>query len=211
MLIINDSVNISWLGLSSLRINFRDKQIYIDPYKVSGGSADLILITHSHLRHLSVEDIKKLKKGNTIVCVPGDAGEIYDGGNIVVKPGVSFNLYSIPIQTTPAYNLSGKPYHPKSKKWVGYILDLDGTKIYHAGDTDDIPEMKKLKVDVAFLPISGRSVMTAKKAAEIANKFKPPIAVPIHWDNSPNSLQDASLFKKNYKGESKILKPDLSL
>ncbi len=208
MLIINDSLNISWLGHGGLRINFKDKQIFIDPYKVSEGSADLILVTHSHLRHLSVEDINRLKKDNTIVCVPGDAGEVYNGGNIVVRPDVSFNLYGIPVYTTPAYNLSAKPYHPKSKSWVGYILDLGGTRIYHAGDTDDIPEMKKLKVDIAFLPISGRSVMTTRKAAEIANKFKPGIAVPIHWDDTPKSRQDAALFKKNYKGETKILKPE---
>ena len=165
MLIINDSLDVSWLGHASVRIRYREKQIFIDPYKIEHGTADIILITHSHLRHLSADDINRLKKDNTIVCVPADAGEIYHGGNIVVKPGVSFNLYGIQIETTPAYNLAAKPYHPKSKQWVGYIVNLGGTRIYHAGDTDDIPEMKKLKVDVAFLPISGRSVYEHKKGS----------------------------------------------
>ena len=208
MLKINQSLDITWHGLASLRINYNDKQIYIDPYKTGEGSADIILITHSHDRHFSKEDISKIKKGNTICAVPGDCSDLINGANIIVKPGVQFNLYGVQIETTPAYNLSGRPYHPKSKKWVGYILNLNGTRIYHSGDTDDIPEMKKLKVDIAFLPISGRSVMSIKKAADIANKFKPEIVVPIHWDSSRNTIQDAAIFKRHFRGETKILKPE---
>ncbi len=208
MLKINDSLEISWHGLSSLRINFRDKQIYIDPYNVSEGSADIILITHSHNRHLSKEDISRIRKSNTIFAVPNDSAGSIKGGNIVVKPGVQFNIFGVQIETTAAYNLSGKPYHPKSKKWVGYILNLNGIRIYHSGDTDDIPEMKNLKVDIAFLPISGRSVMSTKKAADIANKFKPKIVVPIHWDSARSSVQDAAIFKRHFRGETKILKPE---
>ena len=208
MLKLNESFDITWHGHGSLRINFADKQIFIDPYNVREGSADIILITHSHSRHLSKEDINKIRKENTIFAVPYDSADFINGGKIVVKPGVQFNLYGVKIETTPAYNLSGRPYHPKSKKWVGYILNLNGTRIYHSGDTDDIPEMKKLKVDIAFLPISGRSVMSIKKAADIANKFKPEIVVPIHWDSSRNTIQDAAIFKRHFRGETKILKPE---
>jgi len=209
MLKLNESLDITWHGHGSLRINFADKQIFIDPYNVREGSADIILITHSHSRHLSKEDINKIRKENTIFAVPYDSADLIKGGNIIVKPGVQFNLYGVIIETTPAYNLSGRPYHPKSKKWVGYILNLNGTRIYHSGDTDDIPEMKNLRVDIAFLPISGRSVMSTKKAADIANKFKPKIVVPIHWDSSRKSIQDAAIFKKHFRGETRILKPEL--
>jgi len=208
MLKINQSLDITWHGHASLRINFAEKQIFIDPYNVGEGSADIILVTHSHNRHLSEEDINKIKKGNTIFAVPYDSADFIKGANIVVKPDVQFNLYGIQIETTHAYNLSGKPYHPKSKKWVGYILNLNGIRIYHSGDTDDIAEMKNLQVDIAFLPISGRSVMSAKKAADIANKFKPEIVVPIHWDSSRNSIQDTAIFKRHFRGETKILKPE---
>ena len=208
MLKINESLDIAWNGHSSLEINFAGKQIFIDPYKVTEGSADIILVTHSHNRHLSKEDINKIRKENTIFAVPHDSADIIKGANVVVKPGVQFDLYGIHIETTPAYNLSGKPYHPKSKKWVGYILNLNGIRIYHSGDTDDIPEMKKLKVDIAFLPISGRSVMSTKRAADIANIFKPKIVVPIHWDSQRNSVQDAAIFKRIFKGETKIMKSE---
>jgi len=208
MLKINESLQIRWLGHGGLNIDYAGMHIYIDPYKAGEGTADYILVTHSHDRHLSAEDINRLRKDSTFLVLPADATKHAQGGTILVQPGVSFNLYGLVIETTPAYNLMGKPYHPKSKKWVGYILNLGGTRVYHAGDTDDIPEMKKLKVDVAFLPISGRSVMTAKKAAEMVNHFKPGIAVPIHWDGSPSAMQDAAIFKKNYKGDARILRPE---
>lgn len=209
MLKLSESSDITWYGHGSLKINFDNKIIFIDPYNIDEGSADIILVTHSHNRHFSKDDINKIKKTNTIFAVPYDSADLIEGGKIVVKPDVKFNLYGVTIETTPAYNLSAKPYHPKSKNWVGYILNLNGTRIYHSGDTDDIPEMKKLKVDIAFLPISGRSVMTAKKAARVANKFKPAIAVPIHWDSSAKSIQDAAIFKKNFDGETRILKPEI--
>ncbi len=207
MLKVNESTEIIWHGHASLEIKYKDKLIFIDPVKIKDSKADLILITHSHFNHFSMDDIEKIRKDHTILAIPKDLADNIDGGIIVAKPGIEFTVYEVSVETTPAYNLSGKPYHPKSREWVGYILNLSGLRIYHSGDTDDIPEMKRLKVDVAFLPVSGRSVMNAKKAASIANKFKPGFAVPIHWDNSASSIQDAAIFKKYYKGETKIIRP----
>ena len=143
MLIINDSLTVSWLGHGGVKIEFDGKQLFIDPYNVTEGSADFVLITHSHDRHLSLDDINKIKKDDTVFVVPYDAVDLFSGAVIGVKPHVHMNIYGIQIDTTPAYNLLAKPYHPKSKNWVGYIISLGGTRIYHCGDTDDIPEMKK--------------------------------------------------------------------
>lgn len=126
-----------------------------------------------------------------------------------MKPYSAINIHGVRISAVPAYNLGGKPYHPKSYNWVGYIVNINDIRIYHSGDTDDIPEMKVIKnVDAAFLPVSGRSVMNARKAASAANVFKPKLAVPIHWGSNGGTMQDAAVFKKFFKGNSILIKPE---
>lgn len=208
MIRVGENVALSWLGHASFRIEFGDKVIYIDPWKIKRKEeASLVLITHSHFDHLSVDDVKRVQGSGTVIVATRDSASKLKGDIRIVKPGDSVTVNDIDIEAVPAYNI-GKSYHPKSNGWVGFILDLGGTRIYHAGDTDAIPEMKKIKADVALLPVGGTYTMTAQEAAEIANEFKPKTAIPMHWGTIVGSREDAERFKDIFEGETLILEPE---
>ncbi|GBD38675.1 hypothetical protein HRbin37_00930 [bacterium HR37] len=208
MIRVGENVALSWLGHASFRVEFGDKVIYIDPWKIKRKEeASLVLITHSHFDHLSVDDVKRVQGSGTVIVATRDSASKLKGDVRIVKPGDSVTVNDIGIEAVPAYNI-GKSYHPKSNGWVGFILDLGGTRIYHAGDTDAIPEMKKIKADVALLPVGGTYTMTAQEAAEIANEFKPKTAVPMHWGTIVGSREDAERFKDIFEGETLILEPE---
>ncbi len=151
--------NIEVLCHSSIRIN-RDKVIYIDPFKIEKNynDADIIFITHDHYDHYSDEDIDKVKKEDTIIIAPESLRtkilekKFSKENIIIVEPNKKYNVDKIKFETVPAYNTL-KPFHPKSKAWVGYIIELDGIKYYIAGDTDVTRESKEVKCDVAFVPV----------------------------------------------------------
>jgi len=170
--------------------------------------ADIIFITHGHYDHFSPEDLAKIQKDGTTFVAPNDVAAQIKGKVIAVEPGKSYSVGKLKIQTVPAYNID-KKFHPKANKWVGYIITLsNGEKIYHAGDTDFIPEMKSIKTDIAMLPCGGTYTMTAQQAADAANAFKPKLLIPMHYGSIVGSVADAELVKKLYKGETKILKAE---
>lgn len=207
MLKINEEITLTWLGHASFKLKAGEKIIYIDPWKVKKDEADLILITHSHFDHLSPDDVRRVQKKETVIVATRDSASKVKGDIRIMKPGEKIPLDDIEIETIPAYNI-GKSYHPKTSGWVGFIISVGGSRIYHAGDTDAIPEIKKLNVDVALLPIGGTYTMTAEEAADIANEFKPKSVVPMHWGTIVGSLGDAERFKKLFKGETHILQPE---
>ncbi|HWP91544.1 MAG TPA: MBL fold metallo-hydrolase [Thermodesulfobacteriota bacterium] len=206
MLKISDDIILTWLGHASFKLEAGDKTIYIDPWKVKKGQADLIFITHSHFDHLSPDDVRRIQKKDTVIIATKDSASKLKGNIRTVKPGDNVEIDDIQIQAVPAYNI-GKNYHPKTNDWVGFVVTLGGRKIYHAGDTDAIPEMKKISVDIALLPIGGTYTMTAEEAAQIANEFSPRLVVPMHWGTIVGSEADAERFKGLFKGETSILKP----
>ena len=184
--------NIHWLGHASIKIT-GSKVIYVDPWKIKGEPADLILITHSHYDHCSADDIKKVTKESTVIVATADSN--LEAAK-VVKPGDTLDIDGVKIEAVPAYNL-GKPFHPKSNNWVGYVITVDGKRIYVAGDTDKIPEMHDLKeIDVALLPIGGTYTMNAEEAAEAAQMFNPKVVVPIHWGDIVGSAGDVEKLKQ---------------
>lgn len=201
-----DTHHIHWYGQSAFRIEDGALQIYIDPFKLPAQTpkADVIFITHAHYDHFSPEDIKKIKKEGTTIVAPQDVASQIGGTTIAVVPGQTYNVGDLKISTVPAYNLN-KKFHLKSSNWVGYIITLStGQKIYHAGDTDFMPEMRTIVTDIALLPCGGTYTMTAKEAAEAANEFKPKVLVPMHWGSIVGSKTDAEEVKKLYKGETII-------
>jgi L-ascorbate metabolism protein UlaG (beta-lactamase superfamily) len=190
------------------------KLIYIDPFKVTQrDEADLVLITHEHFDHLSLEDLEKvISPGTTIIASP----LCKDGlKKVKVKemrfldPGGRYTLGTpktgeVEIQAVAAYNVNkfrepGKAFHPKGEKRLGFVFKMDGTTVYHAGDTDFTPEMKSVHCDIALLPVSGTYVMTAEEAAEAAAALKPKIAVPMHYGAIVGSDSDAQKFKSLVK------------
>lgn len=186
---------IKWLGHASIRIDAQ-KIIYIDPWKIKGGpKADLILISHTHHDHLSPADIRKILKEDTIIVAAGDAAAQLSGDVRALKPGDKVTVQGVTIEAVPAYNI-GKPYHPKTNQWIGFILTVEGKTIYYAGDTDFIPEMKEIKADIWILPVGGTYTMTAKEAAYAVNMIRPEAAIPIHCGDLVGTLEDAATFKK---------------
>ncbi len=203
-----DGIKIDWLGHASVRIT-SDKIIYIDPYKIKGdGKADLILITHGHYDHCSIEDIQKITKPTTIIVATTDCSSKFSGKVEVadvklIEPGQAINISGVSIEAVPAYNPK-KQFHPKDNAWVGYIIEVQGKRIYHAGDTDLIPEMKKIKADIALLPIGGKYTMSPEEAAEAANIINPQLAIPIHFGSIIGTKADAEKFKALCKCKAKI-------
>jgi len=202
--------NIHWFGQSAFRIEDETLQIYIDPYKLPANlpKADIIFITHAHFDHFSMEDIAKIRTEHTIIVAPKDVASKFGDSAITVVPGKDYTIGKLKVTTVPAYNID-KKFHPKANGWVGYIITLsNGQKIYHAGDTDFIPEMRKIVTDIAMLPCGGTYTMTAKQAAEAANVFKPKLLIPMHYGSIVGSNADADTVKRLFKGETKIFVPE---
>ena len=192
-----------WLGHDTFKIT-NDIVIYTDPYQLKGGleAADLILITHDHFDHLSIEDIEKIKKDDTVIVAPSDCeGKCPEV--IVMDIGDEKEVKGIKIEVVPAYNLN-KDFHPRGNNWVGYIFTVDGVIIYLAGDTDNIPEMEDVECDIALLPVSGTYVMTASEAVDAALKINPQVAIPMHYGAIVGSFADASKFKKDLEGKIEV-------
>ncbi len=201
--------HIHWLGHASFRIDDGAVRIYIDPWKLAGGApkADVILITHSHFDHFSVEDIARIEQPTTVFVVPEDVAPKLKGKHVVLaEPGGSYQAGPIKVTAVPAYNLN-KDFHPKSNHWVGYIVTIsNGQRIYHSGDSDATPEMKKVQTDVALMPCGGTYTMTAAEMAAAANEFKPAILIPMHWGDIVGSKADAEAVAKAFKGKT-VIKP----
>ncbi|MCX5656616.1 MAG: MBL fold metallo-hydrolase [Candidatus Omnitrophica bacterium] len=201
--------NIHWLGHSAVYIEVKKKVIYFDPYKLKSGlpGADIILITHGHFDHCSKDDIGKIIKEETVVIGPCSIEKKLPYPVKVMTAGDKINIGDIAIEAVEAYNIN-KVFHPKAECYLGFIVTVDGIRIYHAGDTDIIPEMRKIKADIALLPIGGTYTMDPKEAAKAAGIIKPKIAIPIHWGSSADSYDDGNNFQKLCRVPVKILKKE---
>jgi len=200
--------NIKWLGHDVFLIT-GSKTIYTDPFQImdEGPVADIVLITHEHRDHCSPEDVKKVSgTGTVIVTTPDCVEKLSDVPKKelrAVKPGDRIDIAGVAIEAVRAYN-TNKKFHPKEKNWVGFVFSADGVTYYLAGDTDRIPEMKNIKCDVAFLPVSGTYVMTAEEAVEAALDIKPGIAVPMHYGAIVGEASDAEKFASSLKGRQNV-------
>jgi L-ascorbate metabolism protein UlaG (beta-lactamase superfamily) len=193
--------DIHWLGHDTFKIT-GEKTVYTDPFKIKKKDvADLILITHPHYDHCSPEDVAKIQGPKTVIVTPAECAAKLSGNIIIVAPGVTLTAAGIDVKVVPSYN-TNKQFHTKDKGWAGYIFTVNNKKIYLAGDTDYIPEMKTFQnVDVALLPVSGTYVMTAEEAAKAALDIKPKVAVPMHYGSIVGSKKDAEIFAEKLKGK----------
>lgn len=195
---------------SSIKLN-TEKIIYFDPFRINENyhDADIIFITHDHYDHYSEEDIDKVEKTGTGIVAPEDLlAKLLKKGfqkeNIItVKPNESYTVKNIKFTTIPAYNIN-KQFHPKENKWVGYLIEIDDSSYYIAGDTDITEENQKIKCDVAFVPVGGTYTMNYKEAAELINIIQPKVAVPIHYGSIVGTEQDAANFSKLVSPEIKV-------
>jgi len=196
--------HIHWLGHSTFKIS-GGKTIFFDPFEIKAtDKADIICISHEHFDHCSPDDVKKIQTENTILLGTEDTLKKLSGNKKVVRPGDKITLGGAEIEVVNAYN-TNKKFHPRGNSWVGYIVQTDGFRIYHAGDTDLIPEMKNFKVDIALLPVSGTYVMTAEEAAKAALEIKPKFVIPMHYGAIIGKKADAEKLKELLEGKIEVI------
>ena len=193
---------LTWLGHASFKLVRGGVTLYFDPWQVEGEphDADLILISHPHFDHLDTDSVARIARADTMIVTVADCADKLREAKVpgainLVKPGDQLRLKGVSIEAVPAYN-TNKTFHPKGNGWVGFIVEAEGTRIYHAGDTDFIPEMRTWKVDAALLPVSGTYVMTAEEAAEAAKVMNPKVAVPMHYGAIVGTAADAKRFQE---------------
>ena len=207
--------SLQWLGHAGFRVQARGVTVYIDPYRVPDGPpADLILVTHGHYDHFSPQDIERLSTEHTWLVAPAAVAERARGQVASIAPGQALELEPFPgieVAALAAYNTSkrdpdGNAFHPRSAGCVGFDLNVRGERLYHAGDTDVIPEMDAVTgTEVALLPVSGTYVMTAEEAAEAARRIQPRVAVPMHWGEHLGTKEDAMAFARQAPVEVTIM------
>ncbi len=193
--------NIEVFIQSSIRIKGKEGVIYMDPFKMreEPHNADYVFVTHDHYDHFSPEDIAKVAGPDTVLVVPekmkGTAKEVESlvAAIVTVAPGEKKEIGGLSVETVPSYNVS-KAFHPKNAEWVGYILTVDGQRIYVAGDTDATEEAKAVSCDIALIPIGGTYTMDAAQAAGLINAIRPAVAIPTHYGSIVGKKEDAGIF-----------------
>lgn len=200
-------MDITWFGHASFKLNIGNKIVYIDPFLGEyDGDADLILVTHSHFDHCDLKKIEEAKKDGTIIITSIENSSKISA--LGLRAGEQEEIDNIKIFAVDSYNI-GKEFHPKGFG-IGFILEAEKKRIYFAGDTDLIPEMKSYKTDIACLPVSGTYVMTSSEAVQAAKIIKPKIAIPLHYGGGiVGTDKDAEEFSKGLQGsgiKTRILK-----
>jgi len=197
--------NLRWLGHDAFLLRGAGKSIYFDPFQLASGlpPADIICISHAHYDHCSPEDVLTIHQPSTRIVTETQAAAKLTGKIMILAPGERCEVDGITIETVPAYN-TDKQFHPQSNGWLGFIVTVDGVRVYHAGDTDYIPEMKNIQADIALLPVSGTYVMTAEEAVQAALAIGPKIAVPMHYDAIVGVTDDAKRFAAALAGRIRV-------
>ena len=214
----HNGIIFQWLGHDGFKITHGGKTIYFDPYKLKPQhdkkDADLVMISHNHFDHLSVEDLARVIGSNTHIVAARECVSKLNGVGASevrgVAPGEKLTVQGVAIEAVAAYN-TNKTFHPKADGKVGFVVTMNDVRIYHAGDTDIISEMEGINPDVALVPVSGTYVMTAEEAARSVNeKLKPKqIAIPMHYGTVVGSEKDARTFSQLVSAcPVKILNPD---
>ncbi|MDO5119972.1 MAG: MBL fold metallo-hydrolase [Coriobacteriales bacterium] len=188
---------------SSIRLEAKQGTvIYVDPYgfETEPHDADLILVTHTHFDHFSPEDIARVRKPRTAFVLPATAMGAFTSAGFTSEDAAflaphehATPLPGVEVEAVPAYNVN-KRFHPKDNAWLGYVVGVDGMRVYIAGDTDDLPENREINCDVALIPAGGTYTMNAREAAVFVNALKPSVAIPEHYGTVAGSADDGKTF-----------------
>lgn len=205
-----EGFQVSWTGHDGFRIvgsdnHNRQRIIYIDPYQLSNkyqskNDADIVFVSHDHFDHMSIDDLRQIINDDTSIIAAKECleklKELKMNDVKGIKPGEKIIAKDLSIEAVHAYN-TNKKFHPKSDDKVGFVISITNNRIYHAGDTDLIPEMESIRPDIAFVPVSGTYVMNAEEAAKAVNELLRPkkIAIPMHYGAIVGTEADAKKFK----------------
>ncbi len=195
------------------------RTVYVDPFRLEDYQvfpADIVLVTHAHEGHLSLDDLRLVCRPDTMIvtndAVAAKLAETDFPVPDALPPRGTFTAREIDIEAVAAYMLEDQaddvngtttegtrdhiPAHPFDADGLGFVIEMDGVRVYHAGDTGLIPEMRLIKnVDIAVLPVAGWTVMSPDEAAEAVKTLQPAVAVPVHYGHSWGSAEDAYLFQ----------------
>lgn len=208
-----ENLTITALGHDGFDVAPEDgKRLIFDPYDLTGGiTADYVFISHPHFDHCDPQAIRKVLGEKTKIIAPVSCQRELDEFAQqleLVADNAKHQLPGLTYWTIPAYNLDkfrapNELFHPRNLGGVGFVVELnDRTRIYHAGDTDFVPEMGRLKkIDLAFLPISGTFVMTLEEAMKAAELIKPKLVIPMHFGKLLGSVTDANRFAQQLSQE----------
>lgn len=197
---------LTWLGHDAFRLEAGGKVIYLDPFRLAGNPApaDIICISHEHYDHCSPEDVAKIQQPQTVILTEPQAAKKLSGQVRCLKIGEQATLGEITVEAVAAYN-TNKKFHPQANRWLGFVVTVAGVRLYHAGDTDLIPEMAQIKADIALLPVSGTYTMTAEEAAQAAISIRPQVAIPMHYGGGVvGTAEDAARFAKLLAGKVRV-------
>lgn len=208
--VVFNNIIIEKIDHAAFRIKTPNIVVYIDPFRVKSSpkDADIVICTHDHFDHCSIEDIKKVAKDDTVIVASINCSSKVKSLRLpshLLKPGDTIEVKGVKITAFPAYNVD-KPYHPREYNGIGVILEINRATIYHAGDTDYIPEMEQLKgkIDVALLPVSGTYVMDVEDAVKAALVIEPKLVIPMHWGAIVGDRGNAEKFKEILAGKIKV-------
>lgn len=205
-----EGIKIRWLGHDSFLIKAKGKNIYIDPYKIEESdlpNADIVITSHEHFDHMNVDSINSLSTENTILIGPRVCKEKLETDVsrkqkvLELNPNEKLTVEGFEFSAIPAYNIHrfrspGQPFHPKESGHIGPIINIDGKRIYHAGDTDNIPEMEGLAPDIAMIPVSGTYVMDVEEGVEAAKSINAKITIPMHVGRGIGELEFTNELKE---------------
>jgi L-ascorbate metabolism protein UlaG (beta-lactamase superfamily) len=194
---------VKWLGHAGFELQDADLKIFIDPFRIKdiNEKADLIFITHSHMDHLSIDDINKIATQKTSFIAPQEARGKLDFKNVrFVNPGETGEILGVKFETHAAYNTDAAKlaFHPAANKWVGYVIEVSGKRIYHSGDADIIDEMKNIKSDLALIPAGGTYTMDAQEAINATKIIDAKNFAPMHY-KALLGKEKSKGFEENFK------------
>ncbi len=194
---------LGWLGHAAVLYE-GPPVIYFDPLGLHNvRKADLVLVSHHHPQHCSVADIEKVRRAQTVVVADRKAAALIPPPVLAMEPGEEAKVGETLIQAVPAYNLKTH-FHPQRAGHLGFVVTLEGIRLYYAGDTDFIPEMAGIDADIAILPVCGFTVMDAEEAARAALAIRPQVAIPMHFGGTLGSLEDAEAFRALLDGKIRV-------